>query len=200
MKIILGSSSPRRKEICQHFLNKFEVLAPDIEESSYPTESPLQFTKRISKEKAKLIAKLFSNSASTLIISCDTIVNLNNQIIGKPLDFQDAINKITLLNGKQHEVITSITLLIIDNGQCINITDSEITQVKFKNLNQYEIVDYITKINYLDKAGAYAIQEHRNLLVASINGSTTNVIGFPLRLFFKMLTKLNLLEKILLYN
>jgi septum formation protein len=179
---------------------KFEVLAPDIEESSYPTESPLQFTKRISKEKAKSIAKLFSNSASTLIISCDTVVNLNNQIIGKPLDFQDAINKITLLNGKQHEVITSITLLIIDNGQSINITDSEITQVKFKNLNQYEIVDYITKINYLDKAGAYAIQEHGNLLVASINGSTTNVIGFPLRLFFKMLTKLNLLEKILIYN
>lgn len=199
MKIILGSSSPRRKEICQHFLNKFEVLAPDIEESSYPTESPLQFTERISKKKAKSIAKSFSDSVSTLIISCDTVVNFNNQIIGKPLDFQDAINKITLLNGKKHEVITSITLLITDNGQSMNITDSEITQVKFKNLNEYEIIDYLKKINYLDKAGAYAIQEHGDLVVASINGSTTNVIGFPLRLFFKMLTKLNLLEKIL-YN
>ncbi len=198
MKIILGSSSPRRKIILQNLIDKFEIYTPNIAEIASAEETPKQFSERISEEKAKSILQNNSNPSPVLIISCDTIVTINNKIIGKPLDFQDALNIIKILNGKTHEVISSITLLHIDGAQIRNITESEISRITFKTITNDAIIDYLKKIDYSDKAGAYAIQEYGSSIIKSIDGSITNVIGFPVRLFFRMLTKLNLLEEMFL--
>lgn len=198
MKIILGSSSPRRKIILQNLIDKFEIYSPNIEEIASVEETPKQFSERISEEKAKSIIHNNLNPSPVLIISCDTIVTINNKIIGKPLDFLDALNIIKILNGKTHEVISSITLLHIDDAQIRNITESEISRITFKTITNDAIIDYLKKVDYSDKAGAYAIQEYGSSIIKSIDGSITNVIGFPVRLFFRMLAKLNLLEEIFL--
>jgi septum formation protein len=198
MKIILGSSSPRRKIILQNLIDKFEIYSPNIEEIASVEETPKQFSERISEEKAKSIIHNNLNPSPVLIISCDTIVTINNKIIGKPLDFLDALNIIKILNGKTHEVISSITLLHIDDAQIRNITESEISRITFKTITNDAIIDYLKKVDYSDKAGAYAIQEYGSSIIKSIDGSITNVIGFPVRLFFRMLTKLNLLEELFL--
>jgi septum formation protein len=198
MKIILGSSSPRRKIILQNLINKIEIYSPNIEEIALSKETPIQFSERISEEKAKSILKNISTLSDSLIISCDTIVTINKMIIGKPLDFQDAVNIIKILNGNTHEVISSITLMHIEGVKIRNITDSEVSRITFMKITDAEIIDYLKKINYSDKAGAYAVQEHGDSIIKSIEGSITNVIGFPVRLFFRMLSRLNLLDEIFL--
>jgi septum formation protein len=198
MKIILGSSSPRRKIILQNLIDKFDICSPNIEEIALSKETPMQFSERISEEKGKSIFQNISNPSQSLIISCDTIVTINSKIIGKPLDYQDAVNIIKTLNGNTHEVISSITLLHIDGVKTRNITDSEVSRITFKKITNNDIMDYLKKIDYSDKAGAYAVQEHGDSIIHSIEGSITNVIGFPVRLFFKMLSKLNLLDEIFL--
>ncbi len=198
MRIILGSSSPRRKNILQNLIDKFEIISPDIEEALTDRETPLQFSKRISQEKTKSIMKTMPGNSEYLLISCDTIVTIRNRIIGKPSDFHDAVNIIRTLSGKTHKVISSITLLYSNGQKSKNITDSEVSRVTFKSLRDEEIIDYLNKIDYIDKAGAYAIQEHGSSIIKSIDGSVTNVIGFPVGLFFRMLTKLNLIKDILM--
>ena len=193
MKIILASSSPRRIDILQNIFDDLIIRPPFIDEKILPNDFPIQFSERTSKEKAESVAKLITGYDSFLIISCDTIVTIKNRIIGKPSDLDDAINIIQTLNGREHEVISSITLLYEENKKIKQITSTESTCVKFKTLNDKEIVNYLNLINYIDKAGAYAIQEHGELIINSIQGSLTNVIGFPLRLFFSMLSEVNLL-------
>ncbi len=195
MKLILASASPRRKILFQNLFDKFEIYAPKIEERAMPGELPDNFTLRISKAKAESIPQSARASSNTLLISCDTIVAINNQIIGKPSDIQDAINTIQILNGKIHDVISSITLLYINNGSAASITESEVSRVTFKDLTDNEIIEYLKKFDYTDKAGAYAIQEHGSSIIESIEGSITNIIGFPLRLFFRMLCEMGILDK-----
>ncbi|MFH0975515.1 MAG: nucleoside triphosphate pyrophosphatase [Spirochaetota bacterium] len=196
MKIVLGSSSPRRKLILESLFEQFEIFAPDIEETALPDESPVEFCKRLSEDKARSIASQVLDSTEKLIIACDTIVNIDNKIIGKPKDFEDAIKILNVLNGKIHTVISGLTLLYINNKKIIGITDAELTEVNFKSLSDKEIINYLGKFDYMDKAGAYAVQEYGTLIIDNINGSITNVIGFPIRLFFKLLSKLNLLDRI----
>jgi septum formation protein len=198
MKIILGSSSPRRKTILQNLIDEFEIINPDVKEAALDGETPIRFSERISKEKAGSILKNNSKNSGSLIISCDTIVTIDNRIIGKPINFQDAVNILKILSGKTHEVISSITLVYSNGSKSKNITDSEVSRITFKSIIDEEIIKYLKKIDYMDKAGAYAIQEYGSSLIESIDGSVTNVIGFPVRLFFRMLTKLNLIKETLL--
>ena len=197
IKIILGSSSPRRKEILQFLIDEFEILTPDIDETAMSLETPFKFCKRISVEKAQSIIQNNSISFPSLIITCDTIVVIDDIIIGKPMDYQDAIKILKKLNGKTHKVISCITLLYIKNIHTIKqLTNSEVSRISFKKITEDDILSYLNKISYSDKAGAYAAQEFGEEIIASINGSVTNVIGFPLRLYFRMLNKLNLLGAI----
>lgn len=197
MKIILGSASPRRKNILRNIINEFEIIIPSINENTNPGERPYNFCERISAEKAAEVIKYIPDYADSLIISCDTIVTIDNQIIGKPADFTDAVKKIRMLNGKTHKVISSITLLYKKEDQISQLTRSETTNVIFKNISEEEIIEYLNNIDYKDKAGAYAIQDDK-VIIESIKGSITNVIGFPLRLFFKMLACMDLLNIIFL--
>jgi septum formation protein len=202
MEIILGSSSPRRKEILKNFINNFTIIVPDINEDIQSGITPIDYCKDISQKKAESIYKnnhsLYNKNKSFLIICCDTIVEINNKIIGKPADIDDAVKIIKILNGKEHRVISSITLFLKENEKEVVKTECDISNVKFKLITEKEIYEYLNLINYIDKAGAYAAQEHGDLIIDSISGSKTNVIGFPLRLFFKMLQSMDLLKKLTL--
>lgn len=197
MKIILGSSSPRREEILRRIIDNFEIIIPEVDEDIMENEAPPQYSKRISIKKAESIFNLLSTKETQIVICCDTIVTIDNTIIGKPLDHANAIQIIKMLSGKAHNVISSITLIYKD--KCKNKvihTDSEITLVIFKKLSDEDISTYLQRINYMDKAGAYAIQEFGELLIERIYGSISNVIGFPLRLFFKMISELHIWSKL----
>jgi len=197
MKIVLGSSSPRRQKILASLVDNFDINAPDVDETAHHRENPLDFTIRVSRDKARNVESFISHTSnSVLIITADTIVTIGNRIMGKPVDFNEAHNFLGILSGRTHSVITSITLLT--NGMRRDMTPvmgtySEITGVTFKRLSDQDIDEYLYSIDYIDKAGAYAFQENGSRIIEHINGSMTNIIGFPLRSFFIGLADLNML-------
>lgn len=205
MKIILGSSSPRRKEILGRLFKDFEIIRPEVNEDALPGEDPLKFVRRISDEKSENILSQISDEAPLpcLVITCDTIVTIDNMIIGKPADSNDAREKLMSLSGRTHLVMSGLTLSALSGHSESNstskipirrCTDVEITGVDFRKLSNDIISDYLGRVNCMDKAGAYAIQEHGEMIVEQIKGSLSNVIGFPLRLFFRQIYELNLTE------
>ena len=125
------------------------------------------------------------------ILCADTIVTLNNEILGKPESFEDAVSILSKLSACTHEVITSISLYNPNKKNSI-LSDSEITKVKFKKLSSDDIIKYLSSINWKDKAGSYAIQENDDI-IEHIEGSLSNVIGLPLRLTYRLMAELGLL-------
>jgi len=199
MNIILGSTSPRRKAILSGIFDSIKIIAPSIQENHLPSETPVNFSMRMSKDKCLSILESYAfDGYPSLVITADTIVTIDNAIIGKPSDFNDAVRIISLLNGKMHKVITSLTLLAIGSGTkpCGPVTSCAVTRVKFKNLSREEIVTYLETIEYMDKAGGYAFQEHGSMIIEQYHGSVTNIIGFPLRLFFAMVEELGLTDSL----
>ena len=175
MNIILASASPRRKEILENTNVKFKIMASSIEELRLEGESPCQMVMRLAFEKGIDIA---SRQKSDLVISADTIVVLDNTVLGKPKDEIEARKMITSLSGRTHQVITGISLINLDNNK--KIIDYVISNVKFKNLSEEDINDYIRTKESLDKAGAYGIQGYGALLVEEIQGDYFNIVGFPI--------------------
>ena len=195
MRVILASSSPRRKELLKNIIPEFDIIIPDADERVLPGEEPGTHAERVSELKAWGTAnKISAIDKEYLIIASDTIVTIDGIIIGKPSDFDDAVNILESLSGRTHYVISAITILLSREGLQV-FTSSEKTAVTFKNLNSDEIRAYLGRIEYLDKAGAYAAQEYGNLIIEKIEGSVTNVIGFPLRLFFALLAGQDLLDE-----
>lgn len=193
MKIILGSSSPRRKEILSKIIDTFDICIPRVDEEIVEGENPRDYSNRIAREKIEYLRRVVPpDDESCLIISCDTVVTIDNMVIGKPRDYADATAKIEMLSGKTHRVISSISLALVREDE--QTTGSEITEVTFKNLGKHDIIQYLNSIDYRDKAGAYALQENGELIIEKIHGSVTNVIGFPLRLFFRLLFRLNIVD------
>jgi len=198
MNIILGSTSPRRKNILSGLINNFDILAPEINEKKLNNEKPLEYSIRISKEKSRSILSRYSISKPALLITCDTVVTIDNLILGKPENFEKAVQIIKSLNKKTHIVISSLTLAHFHGNQPANyLTCYEITKVKFKNLTDNEITTYLKKINFRDKAGGYALQEYGDSIIERYIGSATNIIGFPLKLFFSMISTLNITSEVL---
>lgn len=197
MKIILGSSSPRRKDILGKIFESFEIITPETDEGILEHEAPDNYARRISRGKAHAIqSALPERDAPCLIITSDTIVTIDGKIIGKPANFNDAVGILTSLSGRTHEVISAITLLARDGATSRERTQTETSRITFKPLLESDITGYLGKIEYIDKAGAYAAQEWGEIIIESIAGSRTNVIGFPLRLFFKMCAEMNLLNRV----
>lgn len=175
MNIILASASPRRKEILENTNVKFKIMASSIEELTLEGESPCQMVMRLAFEKGIDIA---SRQKSDLVISADTIVVLDNTVLGKPKDEIEARKMITSLSGRTHQVITGISLINLDNNK--KIIDYVVSNVKFKNLTEQDIKDYISTNEYKDKAGAYGIQGYGALLVEEIRGDYFNIVGLPI--------------------
>lgn len=175
MKIVLASGSPRRKEILENMNLKFDIIKSEIEETIVENESPEELVKRLSYEKAHDIA---SKNLDSIVIGADTIVVLNNNVLGKPKDEDEAFNMLKQMSGKEHDVITGISILCL--GLKKEINDYCVSKVKFKNLSDEEIYSYIRTGECMDKAGAYGIQGLGGLLVEYIKGDYFNIVGLPI--------------------
>ena len=174
--IILASQSPRRKQLMQEEISScFTIIVPEIDESlSFKSFSNvIDIVKDISKRKCLEIVK---DHPDDLVIAADTVVVINNQIIGKPKDEKDAYRMLKMLSGQTHYVYTGYA--IHQNDKFINKT--AVTEVTFNELSDELIYEYIKSGSPMDKAGAYGYQDNKDFaLVKKISGSRTNVIGFP---------------------
>lgn len=175
MKIILASSSPRRKEILENANVKFDIIKSEIDEVILDNELPSQVVMRLAFEKCIDIA---AKHRESLVIGADTVVVLDDIILGKPKDIDEAIAMITQLSGKTHQVITGISLINLTANK--KIIDYVVSNVKFKDLSAEDIKDYIQTNESLDKAGAYGIQGYGALLVEEIQGDYFNIVGLPI--------------------
>lgn len=175
MKVILASASPRRKEILQNTKLNFDIQKSDIEEVILENESPEDMVVRLAYEKAFDVAK---RNTDRLVIGADTIVALDNEVLGKPKDKEEAYQMIKKLSNKTHKVITGISLINISHGMVVN--DYVVSLVTFKDLSEDSIKDYINTNESLDKAGAYGIQGYGALLVDNIQGDYFNIVGLPI--------------------
>lgn len=184
MNIILASASPRRKEILENTKLKFDIIKSDIDEIILEKESPIQAVMRLAFEKSMDIA---SKNENDLIIAADTVVVLDENILGKPKDKDEAYNMIRSLSGRTHEVITGISL--VNLGLSKKIIDYVVSTVKFKELSDEDIKDYIHTNESLDKAGAYGIQGYGAMLVEKIEGDYFNIVGLPISKLSDLLKK-----------
>ncbi|MCU0235550.1 MAG: Maf family protein [Acidobacteria bacterium] len=181
MKVVLASASPRRKELLQLIGLDPEVIAPDIEEAPLPGEAIDAFLQRVAIAKGiEVYRKRFFHS---LIVSADTVVLLDDQLIGKPAGRDDASSMLERLSGRWHEVLTGLALM---HEGATSFAISR-TRVRFKELAAGEIAHYLDHEEYMDKAGAYAIQGRAAVFVERIEGCFFNVMGFPLNLFYRLL-------------
>jgi len=186
LPIYLASRSPRRRKLLKQLGIKFKSFSVNLDEKINGGEKPVNLVKRLSIEKLELARKKIK---SGLIITADTIVVLNNKIIGKPKNKKEAVQYLKLLSGKQHIVFTGFAVMNIPANKII--VDYEKTEVKFRKLDDDEINDYLLSGSPLDKAGAYGIQDDFGaVFVEKINGCYYNVVGLPLTKLYQTLRKL----------
>ena len=174
-KIILGSSSSRRKQLLEMTGVNFSVKTFTVKEDFPSTLIGKEISEYIVSKKNEPFEKIISNKE--IIITSDTIVWYNNKCFGKPKDKNDAKEMLALFSGKTHSVITSVGFLTSKNFEIL----TESTQVKYKDLNESEINYYVETVNPIDKAGSYGIQDWIGMIgVESIIGSYTSVLGLPI--------------------
>jgi len=172
--LILASASPRRAELLKLLPVEFQVLASHATEVEHEHLSPLEVCQLNAHRKARAVAKQIPD---TLVLAADTLVFLDNEILGKPRDFSDARRMLVRLQSRQHQVVTGVCLMHLRSHREKVFAVS--TDVLFHPLNARQISNYLASIHPLDKAGAYAIQEHGELIVSEISGSYSNVVGLP---------------------
>jgi len=181
IKIILASQSPRRYDLLNMIGLKFEVKPSNIAEKNHNKLQPLDYALFNAKEKAKVVSEKYPDA---LIISADTIVIYDNQILEKPEDENHAFDILNKLNGNEHQVITAFGIVIKNKN--ISIFDYETTQVIFRQLTPEKIKEYVKTGESLDKAGAYGAQGLGSLLIDRVEGCFYNVVGFPIGKFYTM--------------
>ena len=187
-QLILASASPRRKELLAGLNIPFEVHLIDGIDETYPSELPtVEVPLYISQKKAA--AYKANISPHTIVLTADTVVVCNEQILGKPINEADARRMLQMLSGKTHRVITGVTLLVEGNSKSFSVA----TDVTFKPLSAAEIDYYIRTFKPFDKAGAYGIQEWIGYIgVTAINGSYFNVMGLPVQRIYEELRTLGI--------
>ena len=187
-KLILASSSPRRKQILENLNLSFAIRKIDFDESYPKGLPPEEVPIFISKQKVKQLPKIEANE---LYITSDTVVVLEGKVIEKPKDKLDALVMLKSLSGKTHQVITGVCLTSSDD----QFSFKEVTEVTFHSLSEQEITYYIDNYYPLDKAGAYGIQEWIGLIgIKEIKGNYDNVVGLPASTLFQKMKQLNLFE------
>ena len=173
--LILASASPRRAELLQQLKLEFEVVPSDAKEVSDDYLSPLELCQLNAHRKARVVAKKMPDS---LILGADTLVFLNRKNFGKPADMAEAKKMLLQLQGRTHQVVTGTCLIHLRiHAERIFAVSTDVT---FRPLGPEQIDEYLAKINPLDKAGAYAIQENGEMIVSEISGSFSNVVGLPI--------------------
>jgi septum formation protein len=182
-KIVLASNSPRRKELLAGLDVPFEVRVINGIDESYPANLPTrQIAEYISQKKAAAYRETMA--ADELVITADTIVVLDDEVMGKPHDEADACRMLHALSGKTHQVITGVTLTTTERQQSFSV----LTDVTFNQLSDDEINYYVTHYRPFDKAGSYGIQEWIGYVgVTQLNGSYFNVMGLPVQRIYEAL-------------
>ena len=194
MKFILASSSPRRRELLLRLQTPFDIILPNVDESIIPPDgSPETYCTALAELKANDISQHYPNN---LVIGSDTIVVLDDQIMGKPDDKSQAQKMLESLSGRTHHVYTGVCLKWADKN--IHHLFAEITMVTFRELSEADINHYIESCPPYDKAGSYGIQDWSAVFVQEIKGCYDNVVGFPISRFYEELKKLgiNLLDSL----
>ena len=172
MNLILASASPRRQELLKVFGCPFTVRAADIDETMDPDKAPFDEVARVSRQKAQAIAA----GQDDVIIAADTIVVCCGKVLGKPRDAEDARRMLSLLSGRDHQVMTGCTVMRGSRA----VTFTEVTDLHFRPLLPQEIRRYILSGEPMDKAGAYGIQGGGALFCQRMEGDYYNVMGLPL--------------------
>jgi septum formation protein len=175
LPLILASASPRRAELLRQLKWDFQIVPSDAAEVFDDQLSPFEVCQLNAHRKARAIAKKIPDA---IVLGADTLVFLDDEIMGKPADAAEAERMLTRLQGKTHQVVTGISLIHLRAHQEHLLAAS--TDVTFHPLDAGQIREYLAAVNPLDKAGAYAIQERGKMIVAAIAGSYSNVVGLPL--------------------
>ena len=178
--LVLASASPRRQELLRAAGIAFEVQPAHIPEDPLPEEGAKDCAERLAREKAMEVARQRPQDA---VLGADTVVVIDNQILGKPTDPADAARMLRLLSGREHQVITGVCLAV--KGQ--TSVASETTSVTMSEISEKEIGDYVASGEPMDKAGAYAIQGMASRWIPRIEGDYGNVVGLPVALVCRML-------------
>jgi septum formation protein len=186
MRLILASSSPRRRELLKNAGFEFDVTPSTVVENHMPGEAPEEFVCRLAMAKALQVAA--EAPPGSIVLAADTDVVVDAQILGKPADAEDAARMLGMLSGRSHRVLTGVC--VVEAPSRIHALEHSSTEVWFRNLDQAEIHDYVASGEPRDKAGAYAIQGLASQFVARINGSYSNVVGLPVSLVDQLLRPL----------
>ncbi len=187
MRVFLASKSPRRQELMKFIFKEFEIFPSFYKEESLErgSMSPCEYVTKLSEEKAKEAVARLSINEEFILISCDTIVTINNEIFGKPKSIIDAFNMLSALQGKCHEVYTGV--YIVKNYSGDEYKFYEKTDVYFDVMSVDEIEKYLMTSEYIDKAGAYGIQGYASKYIKKIEGCYYNVMGFPINKIYAKL-------------
>lgn len=173
MRLILGSGSPRRKDVLERLGLAFDVVAPGVDETRFPDESAGAYVERVARSKASAVA-----DDGLVVIAADTAVVVDGRILGKPGHPEEARAMLRRLQGRRHEVFTGLALAV--GGPDRRLTSVvEATEVEIVPMTEEEIARYVSGGEPMDKAGAYALQGFGGVFVSAISGSPSNVIGLP---------------------
>lgn len=187
-KIVLASASPRRKDLLNQIGLKFDIIVSDIEEKVDANLSPESVVESLAYQKAQAISKDIKEDC--LVIGSDTVVVIDEIILGKPKDSQDAFNMLKMLSGKTHKVITGVCMIdVISNKYLLQ---HDISHIKFRDISDNEIDAYIKTQEPFGKAGSYAVQGMSAIFVEKIEGSYTNIVGLPLYIIDNMLKQFDI--------
>ena len=178
IRLVLASSSPRRQALLKQIDLPFEIHPSHIDEPPHEDNNPAAYARELAHDKAAEVARDFPDR---LVIGADTIVVVDEHVLGKPLDSKDAHRMLQKLSGRSHEVITAFSL--ISRRYDIDVTEHESTEVHFKVLEADEIEHYVASGAPMDKAGSYGIQDYSGVFVDRIHGCFYNVVGLPLTHF-----------------
>ena len=178
MRLILASTSPRRADLLRDSGIAFSVIRPEVEEwtaEDFPEVAPGELARANARRKAKAVVE---KNPGKPVLAADTLVICEGKIMGKPADEEMAKLMLGWLSGRIHEVVTAAVLMMPGGKKSREAVVR--TRVKFRELGQEEVADYVREVDVLDKAGAYALQEGGDRLVERVEGSRTNVIGLPM--------------------
>ena len=171
MQLILASQSPRRKELLGLFGIPFVIRVADIDETMDPAADPCAEVARVSRCKALAIPR----QADDVVIAADTIVVCQGKVLGKPHSQQEAVQMLSMLSGREHQVMTGVTVLCGEKEEVF----TEVTDLRFRQLSEQEILRYVRSGEPMDKAGAYGIQGGAALFCSGLMGDYYNVMGLP---------------------
>ncbi len=177
-KIVLASNSPRRKELLENIGLNFDIIPDNTPEPMNSRLSPCDMVMMLAKFKGENVLNSIKRKEDTIVIAADTVVSIDNKILGKPKCDKEAFEMLSLLSGRCHTVYTGV--YIIENSSKKSANFYEKTEVYFKSLDIKEINDYINSREPMDKAGSYGIQNLGSLFVEKIKGDYFNVVGLPI--------------------